>query len=335
MNSPNDFFDPARDIPRLHELARKRIYLGTSSWKYEGWLGQVYHEDYHRILKGIPVLNKSKFDKESLSEYATVFPTVCNDSMYYRLPELKQLEGIEKKLPPDFKMTFKCPESVTLRQERSFMRTEPAEKNEYYLDPKLFAQYVLAPIRDVFKEKLGAIIFEFSPFFFEQGWGAAKEYDYEHFVADLDKFLGAIPAGYEYAVEVRDPILIHPGYDDYLTMLRSHKVAHVINAQTWMPPIEEQIKRPGIVTTDRIVIRALTKRGVKHEAAVKRFEPYTETLEPMPDMRRAIAELMMQAEYNQWLFEAYVNNRTEGNAPNTIHGILNAYDELKRAEGKT
>ena len=27
---------------RLGELAEQRIYLGTSSWKYPGWCGQIY-----------------------------------------------------------------------------------------------------------------------------------------------------------------------------------------------------------------------------------------------------------------------------------------------------
>ncbi|MGA0849821.1 MAG: hypothetical protein ACO3RX_07700, partial [Chthoniobacterales bacterium] len=28
-----------------HQLAREaNLYLGTSSWKYEGWLGQIYDE---------------------------------------------------------------------------------------------------------------------------------------------------------------------------------------------------------------------------------------------------------------------------------------------------
>ncbi|MEI8134417.1 MAG: DUF72 domain-containing protein [bacterium] len=324
-------FNPAHDIPRLHALAAKGIYLGTSSWKYEGWLGQVYNEDYLRTLKGERVLNKSKFDKQALSEYATVFPTVCNDSMYYRLPDVKQLEGIEKKLPQSFQMTFKCPESVTLRSERAFIRGQSPALNEYYLDADMFSKYVLGPIRDVFKEKLGTIIFEFSPFFFESGWGA-RDYDHEQFVNNLDDFLGKIPKGYSYAVEVRDPILIHPGYDDYLNSLRSHNITHVLNAQTWMPPIEEQMRRTGIFTSNEIVIRALTKRGMKHETAVKRYQPYSETLEPMPEMRAAIAELMVKSEKEKRMFRAYVNNRTEGNAPNTIRAILDTYDELRFAD---
>ncbi|HUN81820.1 MAG TPA: hypothetical protein VMV81_09960, partial [Phycisphaerae bacterium] len=34
---------------RLHDLARKNIYLGTSSWKYPGWLGQLYQPGGYNV----------------------------------------------------------------------------------------------------------------------------------------------------------------------------------------------------------------------------------------------------------------------------------------------
>lgn len=158
-------------------------------------------------------------------------------------------------------------------------------------------------------------------------WGQNHDYDPEQFVIDLDKFLGGIPKGISYGVEVRDDIFINPGYEGYLNCLKSHNVSHVINEQTHMPPISEQVKRKGIITSDRIVIRALTRRGMTH-AAVKRYEPYEKTLEPLPDMRSSIAQLIYEAVENGWEMQTYVNNRAEGNAPNTIHAILDLYDEL-------
>ena len=35
-------FDRAGLATRLNALAGERIYIGGSSWKYPGWLGQVY-----------------------------------------------------------------------------------------------------------------------------------------------------------------------------------------------------------------------------------------------------------------------------------------------------
>ena len=331
--SPNSF-NPAVDIPRLRELASKNIFLGTSSWKYEGWLRQVYNLNYERTVKGNLVLNQTKFNQESLSEYATVFPTVCNDSSYYRLPDENSLSKVERELPNNFRMAFKVPDQITLREERKFIDGKMATGglNPSYLNPDVFKDYVLRPIENVFKKKLGTLIFEFSPHFWDKGWGKNVDYDYESFVNDLDKFLGSIPKGFSYAVEVRDPILIMNGYEDYLNSLKKNNITHIINAQTWMPPIEEQVKRNGIITNNHIVIRALIRPGLKHEEAKKRYMPYDQIKEPMPEMRQTIAHLMTQAEHEQWVLEAYVNNRTEGNAPNTIHAILDLFDEMNGIE---
>jgi hypothetical protein len=34
-----------RQAPKLRALADRGIYFGTSSWKYDGWLGSIYRED--------------------------------------------------------------------------------------------------------------------------------------------------------------------------------------------------------------------------------------------------------------------------------------------------
>ena len=68
---------------RLRRLAQQRIYLGTSSWKYPGWLGQVYtparYESRGRF-------SDRKFNQECLTEYAAVFPAVCGDFAFYQFP---------------------------------------------------------------------------------------------------------------------------------------------------------------------------------------------------------------------------------------------------------
>ena len=31
--------------PKLRSLADEGVFFGTSSWKYEGWLGSIYHAE--------------------------------------------------------------------------------------------------------------------------------------------------------------------------------------------------------------------------------------------------------------------------------------------------
>jgi uncharacterized protein YecE (DUF72 family) len=73
----------ARLAPKLRELANRRIYFGTSSWKYDGWLGSIYSQDRY-LTRG--KYSNAKFEQECLSEYGEVFPTVCGDLTFYQFP---------------------------------------------------------------------------------------------------------------------------------------------------------------------------------------------------------------------------------------------------------
>jgi hypothetical protein len=58
-------------------LAGRKVFVGTSSWKYPGWLGQLYEEERY-LTRG--KLSESRFNRTCLAEYAEVFPTVCVDA---------------------------------------------------------------------------------------------------------------------------------------------------------------------------------------------------------------------------------------------------------------
>ena len=94
------------------ELASKGVYVGTSSWKYEGWLGLIYSpEKYLRYFKeGPPKLLKGRFQKTCLSEYAQTFKTVCLDAGFYQFPSSQMLEGYFSQVPADFRLSIKVTE---------------------------------------------------------------------------------------------------------------------------------------------------------------------------------------------------------------------------------
>jgi len=52
-------FDRTTLAGRLRTLAAENIWIGTSSWKYPGWLGQVYSEERY-LTRG--KFSKAKFD---------------------------------------------------------------------------------------------------------------------------------------------------------------------------------------------------------------------------------------------------------------------------------
>ncbi|MGC4050035.1 MAG: hypothetical protein QM757_11680 [Paludibaculum sp.] len=68
---------------RLRTLAAEGVYFGTSSWKYPGWLGQIYTPERY-FTRGR--FSQKKFESECLTEYAEIFPAVCGDFSFYQFP---------------------------------------------------------------------------------------------------------------------------------------------------------------------------------------------------------------------------------------------------------
>ena len=158
-------------------------------------------------------------------------------------------------------------------------------------------------------------MFEFSRFY---------PTDYEHgrdFVADLDKFLGALPPGWPYAVEMRNKHWLQP---DYFQCLARHGVTHVFNSWTEMPSVEDQIALAGSETNPELVAaRFLLKPGRNYEAAVKAFKPYTQIKEVNSAARQAGTYLIKRRKIeNTGKTFIYVNNRLEGNALETIEAMV-------------
>ncbi len=305
-------FDPGLVRGQVGALAAKGVFIGTSSWKYPGWLGQIYSaERYDTRGK----FSQTRFDRTCLGEYAGFFPTVCVDAAYYQFPRASSLESLADQVPPSFQFGFKVTDAITIRNFPNLARfgSMAGKTNPDFLNPGLFVDRFLGPCEAI-RDQVGVIMFEFSRFYpkdFERG---------RDFVAALDQFLGALPKSWPYAVEIRNPGFLKP---DYFAALASHDVAHVFNAWGGMPTVAEQLEMPGSITTDRVVARFLLSAGRKYEAAVKAFSPYTTTQAPDPGAREAGRQLIRHALLRGGRPSfVFVNNRLEGNAPLTIQSIV-------------
>jgi hypothetical protein len=92
-----------------------------------------------------------------------------------------------------------------------------------------------------------------------------------------------------------------------------------------MPGIEEQLALPEVVTNPGLVAaRLLLRPGRKYEEAVKRFSPYRQIQDPYPEGQQAGAKLIQDHRSRRPRGKTfiYVNNRFEGNALQTIEGII-------------
>lgn len=302
----------------LEQLAKNAVYVGTSSWKYPGWCGQVYDESRY-VTRG--KFSEARFERECLAEYAEIFPTVCVDAGYYKFPSPQYLEGLCKQVPESFRFGFKVTDTITIKNYTNLPRfgALAGKPNEHFLDADLFKKAFLSSF-DRVQDKIGVFIFEFSHFY-------PKDFTHgRDFVAVLDGFLAQLPTGYSYAVEVRNKTLLQP---EYLSMLASHGVAHVFNSWTKMPELEEQIEIPGSFTTDFTVARLLLKPGRTYEQAVSTFSPYKSVQDANSGVREAAKKLVQKAKGGKKPSFVFVNNRLEGNAPTTISAIVEAQTAKK------
>lgn len=295
------------------DLAARGVFIGTSSWKYEGWLGRLYNSARYEYRGKFA---RTRFERDCLGEYGEVFKTVCVDAAYYDFPRRERLEKLAAQVPRDFQFGFKVTDAVTVKRFPNLARFggKAGQVNADFLNADLFAAAFLKPCEAI-RGQVGVLMFEFSRF-----WPA----DYQHgrdFVADLDTFFGNLPKGWPYAVEMRNS---HWLRDEYFRCLARHGVAHVFNSWEAMPSVAEQMALPGSRTNPALVAaRFLLKAGRKYEDAVKKFQPYDRVREANLEARQAGASLMSEgaAEPGRKTL-IYVNNRLEGNALETLAAMV-------------
>jgi uncharacterized protein YecE (DUF72 family) len=301
----------ARSVPAL-------VHFGTSSWTYPGWTGLVYHRPYPATGAGARMLE----------EYARwpLFTTVGIDSFFYAPPRAKTLQEYAAALPDGFPCVSKVWDRVT-----AHTFANPREKarwgqaNPDWLNPELFTNEVLGPMREHFAGHIGPLVFEFQTIARKDGITAAD------FAARLDRFFDALPIGLPYAVEVRNAEFLSP---EYFAVLRLHHVAHVFNAWTRMPAIGEQLLLHDAITANFVVARALLRPGRTYAQAVDAFAPYDHIQDENPTLRAdltALARTTVELRVPAYLI---VNNRAEGCAPLTILAVAQRLAGRETGDGR-
>jgi hypothetical protein len=89
-----------------------------------------------------------------------------------------------------------------------------------------------------------------------------------------------------------------------------------------MPLLSEQIALPGAFPADFTVVRALLRQGRPYEEAVKRFQPYDKIQDENPEARDSLRALIKRMRDERRAAYIFVNNRLEGNSPETIRAVV-------------
>ena len=194
--------DGLRD--RLAGLAARGVYIGGSSWKYEGWLDQIYSPALYQVRGRF---SKKRFEDTCLTEYATVFPAVCGDFAFYQFPSDAMWGKLFRQTPGAFRWGLKAPEQITTPEFPIHPRYGALAglENPTFLDAELFGLSFLRPL-EPYRAQVGVIILEFNAL------NSKAE-----FTGKLDKFLSALPEGWRYAVEVRNAELLCARYFEWFT----------------------------------------------------------------------------------------------------------------------
>lgn len=270
----------------------KGVFFGTSTWSFSGWAGIVYSRR----------ASTAELAREGLAEYARhpLLTTVGIDRGYYGPIPPKDLEHYAGQLPPGFPCCAKAPEAVT------------DASSPDYLRPERFVDEMVGPFLEVFREHTGPFLVQLPPAPRESTPTPVR------FAERLDHFLGALPRGARYAVELRDPSLLTP---DYRQVLSARGAAHVYNYATAMPMPADQERVVPVETSSFAVIRLLLRPGTRYGERRDEFLPFDRIVDPSPEMRAQVVRLTRSALRLGREVYVLVNNKAEGCSPLTIRAL--------------
>jgi Protein of unknown function DUF72 len=135
----------ARLAPKLRALTEQSVFFGTSSWKYEGWVGSIYSPNRY-TTRG--KFSSRKFETECLAEYAETFSVVGGDFSFYQFPTRDYWRRLFDLTPASLRFGLKVPEEITVATWPSHARygTRGGQSNVSFLDPGHFDRGFLQPL---------------------------------------------------------------------------------------------------------------------------------------------------------------------------------------------
>lgn len=283
--------------PQLESLADRLprgVRLGTSTWSFPGWRGLVYDAEYDEAVLA----------RIGLVAYAA-HPLLCAvgvDRSFYTPLSTAALQRFARQVPADFRFLMKAHAALTTpksAQRPAFLQAAP----QVFLDAEYARRIVIEPARLAWGDKLGVVLFQFSPL-------GSRVFEHRALLLErLADFLHALPRGVTYAFEWRDPEILGA---DYHAMLASEGGVHGLCSHPRMPPVTQQGETG---TNGPLVLRWLLRRDRNYEAARASYAPFDRLQEPDPETRGQIAQLVQRAVAQGREAMVIINNKAEGSAP--------------------
>ena len=326
---------PEANLESFHfRSLHPRVFIGTASDRYAGWLGQIYSQDrYHgRITKRTKTIAGKSFIEEmlpvdSVEEYFSHFAVLEIDFTFYRLlldqdgqptQNYQVLKTYSRYLKEGDRIILKVPQIITAPKLR---RGDEYIENAAYLNPKIFTEQFYGPAVNL----LGANL---TGFIFEQEYQRQK--DRAPVVAmarELDKFFSRIPEDSRYHLELRTDLYLRAQIFD---VLQKHGVGQVLSHWTWLPPLRKQLAKSDgrfFNAGNKYVIRLLTPLEMRYEDSYVKTYPFDKLVEGMlqPEMILDTVAIIKGAVEKGVLVNLIINNRAGGNAPLIAQAIAEKF----------
>jgi uncharacterized protein YecE (DUF72 family) len=245
--------------------------------------------------------------------------TVGIDRGYYGPIPAADLERYASQLPAAFPCCAKAPEAVTSAVVKD-RASGQAAANPDYLRPGRFIEEMVGPFREAFRDHTGPFVIQFPPA--PAGFRLAPR----EFAERLERFLGALPADFRYAVELRDASLLT---GEYARALAAHGAAHVYNYATAMPLPADQTAAVPIAGAPFTMVRLLLPPGTRYTERRDALWPFTRTSDPDPVMRNQVLQIVRESVDQGRPVYVLVNNKAEGCAPATIRALAELLAEAE------
>lgn len=306
------------DSAALVDLAaaqRAGLRMGTSSWSFPGWEGLVYDRR----------TSEQVLARHGLRAYARhpLFRTVGVDRTYYAPVSAEAFADYAAVVPEDFRFLVKAHQDLTMPWVPGHPRfgERRGTQNDRFLDAAYASDAVVGPFAEGLGQVAGPLLFQFPPL------NVAAIGGPRGFALRLSRFLGALPRGCLYAVELRNVELLTPAYGDALA---EHGAVHCLNAHPRMPSLLRQadLVGPAFLSAPAVVVRWMLSRSLDYEGARERYRPFDRLVDADPDTRESVATLVLAESRPTWVV---VNNKAEGSSPLSVRALA---ERLARRLGK-
>lgn len=290
-----------------------RLFLGTSSWYFPGWAGQVWDRAY-------PV---ARLTRDGLAAYAAhpLLNTVSLDRGFYRALDATTAARLAAQAcgaAPGFRFVVKAPSALTDALRRDPASGAPLAPNPQFLDPRV-AQDSLTPLLQGLGPALGVLVLQLPPL--PPRWLQDPVALHERLAGCWQALAPLMPADALLALELRDTALLTSALAAHL---RASGVRCVLGLHDRLPAIDDQLPLQRAGWPGDLVCRWNLQRGQRYAQARDRWDPFDRLQAPDEPTRRTLARVMKATLDAGYRVFVTINNKAEGSAPASVRALAEA-----------